>query len=109
MESVQATMRRDIAVAAQDVSISGNGAFTGETSAEMLVDLGIKWTLAGHSERRDGFGGPGESSEQVAIKAKRAIDRGMSVIICVGEKLSDREVHTSNPNQVCSNPPPPIF
>lgn len=95
MESILATMRSDIAAAAQDVGISGNGAFTGETSAEMLLDLGVKWTLADHSERRAGYGGPGESSEQVAMKAKRAVDKGVNVIICVGEKLSDREVQTS--------------
>jgi triosephosphate isomerase len=53
------TFRPDIAVCAQDVGYNAKyGAFTGELSAEMLVDSGIKWTLTGHSERRVGFGYP---------------------------------------------------
>ena len=52
-------LNEDIALAAQDVSFKkGYGAFTGEHSAEMLVDSRIKWTLTGHSERRVGFGFP---------------------------------------------------
>jgi len=85
------SFRDDINVAAQDVGIHGMGAYTGELSAEMLTDSGISWTLAGHSERRAGFGYAGEPSEVVATKAKRALDQGMNVIICVGEKLEDRD------------------
>jgi triosephosphate isomerase (TIM) len=51
--------RPDIAVASEDVGFfKGYGAFTGEHSAEMLIDSGIQWTLTGHSERRVGFGFP---------------------------------------------------
>jgi triosephosphate isomerase len=89
--NAQASMRKDIAIASQDVGLNGYGAHTGELSAEMLVDSGVKWTLAGHSERRAGFGIPGETSELVAKKAKKAIDTGMDVIVCIGEKLEDRE------------------
>jgi triosephosphate isomerase len=51
--------KSDIATAAQDVSVrSGYGAYTGELSAQLLVDSGITWALTGHSERRDGFNAP---------------------------------------------------
>ena len=84
--------RPEIATCAEDVSFAkGYGAFTGELSAEMLVDSGIKWTLTGHSERRVGFGFPGETSTVVGIKTKNAIDCGMSVMACIGEQLADRE------------------
>lgn len=53
-----ARVRPDVAVSAQDVWTQGGGAFTGETSAEMLKDLGAKWTLTGHSERRFKVSGP---------------------------------------------------
>jgi triosephosphate isomerase len=82
----------DINVCAQDVAYNEKfGAYTGELSASLLVDSGIKWTLTGHSERRVGFGGQGESSKQVAIKTKNALAANMSVILCIGEMLSDRE------------------
>jgi triosephosphate isomerase len=89
--STTAMVREDISVAAEDVGYNGNGAFTGELSAAMLADAGVKWTLAGHSERRAGFGGPGESSDVVAVKTLNAIEAGLSVIVCIGEQLSDRE------------------
>jgi triosephosphate isomerase len=57
----------------------------------MLADFGVKWTLTGHSERRVGFGYPGETSEVVGIKTKNAIDKGISVMACIGEQLSDRQ------------------
>eukprot|EP00605_Chrysophyceae_sp_TOSAG23-4_P000230 GSChrysophyteH1.ASY1.ANO1.267.1 assembled CDS len=84
--------RRDIAACAEDVSFkSGYGAMTGEMSAEMLTDSGINWTLTGHSERRVGFGMPGETSHIVGVKTKNAIDAGMSVMACIGEQLEDRQ------------------
>lgn len=76
----------------QDVSFKrGYGAFTGELSAEMLADSGIGWTLTGHSERRVGFGIPGETSHVVGVKTKNAIDVGLNAILCIGEQLSDRQ------------------
>lgn len=93
--------RPDIAVASQDVGFQrGYGAFTGELSADMLVDSQIKWTLTGHSERRVGFGYPGETSSVVGVKTKNAIDCGMSVMACIGEQLADREAGTTM--DVCS-------
>lgn len=62
LQSAKSTLRPDIVVAAEDVSFErGFGSFTGELSAEMLADSGITWALAGSSERRIGFGSPGES------------------------------------------------
>jgi len=57
----------------------------------MLADSGINWTLTGHSERRVGFGFPGEPSSVVGIKTKNAIDVGLNVILCIGEQLADRQ------------------
>jgi triosephosphate isomerase len=58
------------------------GAYTGNISAEMLNDIGIQWTLTGHSERRSLFH---ESDEDIANKTKYAIDKGMTVMVCIGE------------------------
>ena len=61
----------------QDVAFNaGYGAYTGETSAALLTDAGVKWTLTGHSERRVGFGGPGESSAVVGKKTALAVAAG---------------------------------
>lgn len=76
------------AVAGQNISPSGTGAFTGEIAGETLLDLGIGWVITGHSERRSMFG---ESSDVVAAKTARALDLGMSVIPCIGETLEQRE------------------
>ncbi len=88
LQTCKSLFRSDIAVSSQDVGFNkGYGAFTGEISPEMLVDSGIKWTLTGHSERRVGFGYPGETSKVVGIKTKNAIDNGMSVMACIGEMV----------------------
>ena len=78
----------DIALAAQDVSEFEAGAYTGETAASMLLDLGCRYSLVGHSERRELFA---ESDEQVARKALRLCSAGLTPVICVGESLSERE------------------
>ena len=77
-----------IGVGAQDVSAQVSGAFTGETSAAMLQDLGVRYTLVGHSERRQYHG---ESDQLVADKAKQALAHGITPIVCVGETLAERE------------------
>jgi triosephosphate isomerase len=85
----------------QDVGVNpGVGAFTGEISAQLLTDNGIMWTLTGHSERRVGFGFPGETSDVVGRKTKVALDAGMSVIACIGEHLNERE--SGKTMDVCS-------
>ena len=96
LAAMKKTFRPDIHVCAEDVCFKkGYGAYTGEMSAEMLVDSGIKWTLTGHSERRVGFGFPGETSDIVGIKTKNAVDAGMSVMACIGEMLADRQAGTT--------------
>lgn len=81
-------IRPEVAVAAQNIFDRGNGAFTGEISAQQLVDAKIPWVILGHSERRSIFH---ESSEFIASKTKAAIDSGLSVILCCGESLEERE------------------
>jgi glyceraldehyde 3-phosphate dehydrogenase len=92
IQGVKEKLRGDVAVGAQDCWVQGNGAFTGETSADMLADMGIGWVIIGHSERR----GKGESNEEVAAKAKYALDKGLSVLACCGEPLESREAGTTN-------------
>jgi len=75
-------------VAAQNVFDKPNGAFTGEISVDQLKDSGIAWTILGHSERRVILQ---EDDVFVASKTKAAIDGGISVILCCGESLEQRE------------------
>ena len=74
----------------------GYGAFTGEMSAAMLVDAGINWCITGHSERRIGFGFPGETNEVVGKKTKIAVDNGMSVMACIGEMVQKNYFYTKH-------------
>ena len=77
-----------LAFGAQDVSSNEQGAYTGEVSATMLVDVGARYGLVGHSERRQYHG---ESSELVALKFQAAVKAGLQPILCLGEGLDDRE------------------
>jgi len=77
-----------IALGAQDVFYEKEGAYTGEVSCAMLLDLGCRFVLIGHSERRQHFG---ETNEGVHRKTKAALDSGLLPIICVGETLKERE------------------
>ncbi|WCN00330.1 triose-phosphate isomerase [Acidovorax sp. GBBC 1281] len=77
-----------VAVAAQDVSAHESGAYTGEASAAMLLEFGVRYVLVGHSERRQYHG---ETDELVAAKAQRALAAGITPIVCVGETLAERE------------------
>lgn len=73
---------------AQDLSDRDNGAFTGEVSAAMLLDCGVRTVLTGHSERRHVIG---ESDELVGAKTRKALESGLDVILCVGETIEQRE------------------
>jgi triosephosphate isomerase (TIM) len=78
----------DIRWGAQDCSAHEQGAYTGEVSAGMLHEFGCRYVLVGHSERRQYHG---ESDTLVADKAKAALARGVTPIVCVGETLAQRE------------------
>ena len=77
-----------IDLGSQDVSVHEQGAYTGEVSAVMLKDFAVRYAIVGHSERRQFHG---ESDEQVAHKAQRALSAGVTPIVCVGETLAERE------------------
>ena len=77
-----------LALGSQDVSSHEQGAYTGEISAGMLRDFGVRYAIVGHSERRQYHG---ETDEQVAVKAQRALSAGITPVVCVGETLAQRE------------------
>ncbi|XP_047321959.1 triosephosphate isomerase, cytosolic-like [Impatiens glandulifera] len=85
---VQSSLKPNFQVAAQNCWVKKGGAFTGEISAEMLVNLGIPWVIIGHSERRALLK---ESNEFVGDKVAYALAQGLKVIACVGETLEERE------------------
>ncbi len=80
--------RTPLAWGAQNVCEHERGAYTGEVSADMLVEFGCRFVIVGHSERRALYG---ESSEVVAARAARAVRAGLTPIVCVGETLAQRE------------------
>ncbi len=73
---------------AQDLCDQASGAFTGEVSAAMLRDVGARFAIVGHSERRHIYG---ESDERVNAKVQRALETGLEVILCLGETLAERQ------------------
>ena len=87
-ELVEHFSERGIQFGAQDVSANQQGAYTGEVSAAMLLDVGANYGLVGHSERRQYHR---ETSEQVAAKFFAAKAAGLTPILCVGESLHERE------------------
>lgn len=82
-----------VAWGAQDVSRHESGAYTGEVSASMLLDFGCKYVIVGHSERRSYHF---ENDDMVAQKAVRALNSGLTPIVCVGESLEERESGRTN-------------
>src|SRR5579862_2971431 len=86
--SAEATAGSAIAIAAQDVYWAAEGAFTGEVSANMLVEAGCRAVIIAHSERRQFCG---ETDETANRKVKAALAAGLTPILCVGELLADRE------------------
>ena len=88
LDFVAKTLNPIFKVSSQNVSATGNGAFTGEISAEIIKDLGLQWVITGHSERRSLYG---EDNELVGKKTARALEHGLSVIACIGETLEQRQ------------------
>ena len=78
----------NIHVGAENVHFEKSGAYTGEISADMLVDLGVEYVIVGHSERRQYFA---ETDVTVNKRARAALAAGLKVIVCVGESLEQRE------------------
>ena len=78
----------NIGLGAQNVHFEPKGAYTGEVSAKMLLELGVKYVIIGHSERRAYFA---ETDETVNKKVKAALENGLTPIVCVGESLEQRE------------------
>ena len=76
-----------VALGAQNVAAQESGAYTGEVSAAMLTDVGCRYAIVGHSERRALFA---ETDEQVAARAVQAMQHGLVPIVCVGETLDQR-------------------
>lgn len=79
----------NIALGAENVYFEDKGAYTGEISAPMLKDAGVKYVIVGHSERRQYFG---ETDEDVNKKIKKILEYGMTPIMCCGETLEQREM-----------------
>ena len=89
LERVGAALRDSgIALAAQNVNAEEGGAFTGEIAPGMLVDLGCRYAIVGHSERRTLYG---ETNRGVAAKAAALLAHQIRPIVCVGESLEERE------------------
>ena len=86
--AVAKTKGTNIHVGAENVHFEKSGAFTGEISADMLVDLGVEYVIVGHSERRQYFA---ETDQTVNKRALAALNAGLKTIICVGESLEQRE------------------
>jgi triosephosphate isomerase len=88
LAQVVAGLAGDMAAGAQDLSQHAPGAYTGEVAGEMLLDIGCRWVIIGHSERRAMCG---ETDAIVVAKVRRALDVGLRPIVCVGETLAERE------------------
>jgi len=86
---VEAVKGTNVAVGAENMYFEEKGAYTGEISAEMLVDAGVKYVVLGHSERRDYFK---EDDVLLNKKVKKAFEKGLTPILCCGETLEQREM-----------------
>ena len=86
--AAEALKGSNIALGAQNVHFKEKGAYTGEISAAMLKEYGVKYVIIGHSERRQYFG---ETDETVNLRTLAALEAGLTPIVCIGESLEERE------------------
>lgn len=86
--ALDATAGSNIKVGAENCHWAESGAFTGEISAQMLKEMGVEYVIIGHSERRQYFG---ETDVTVSKRVRAALDNGLTVILCVGELLEERQ------------------
>ena len=104
--SLEAAVGEEWPIYAQNVHWAEEGAFTGEISARLLVEIGVQGALVGHSERRLYFG---ETDETVRLRAEAALAAGLGVIACVGETEAEREADETEAvlrRQVAGSAPP---
>ena len=87
--AVEAAKGSNIEIGAENVHFKASGAYTGEISAEMLVEAGVQYVVIGHSERRQYFG---ETDQTVNLRTLAALNAGLKAIVCVGETLEQREL-----------------
>ena len=86
---VKAAKGSKIKIGAQNVHWAQSGAYTGEISADMLKDYGVKYVIIGHSERRQYFG---DTNDTVNLRTMKALENDLTPIVCIGETLEEREV-----------------
>lgn len=86
--AIEAAKGSNIEIGAENMYFEENGAFTGEIAPNMLTDIGVKYVIIGHSERREYFA---ETDETVNKKVLKAFEHGITPIVCCGESLTQRE------------------